>query len=885
VTAFPAPVRRGLVLAAAALAVWIRVLPLALDGVETRAGALAHDAVRQRIVAADGEAPGPDLDQRVAAWIDANPAAFARDRRMAAARLRAERRYRGGDGRVHPYLADYDSYYWLRQARTVLRTGTPCDEIVAGECRDTYANAPVGGPMRYARSLHVAAIVGLHRVLTLLSPGYPLPATAFWVPVIVGTLGVFPAFGIGRRLAGDLAGFFAAVVATANPLVLTRSVGADNDVWNVVLPLYLVWAAMGALGARRARAQIAWALLAGGVAGLHAAVWDGWVFTYAIVLSGLVGAVLVAIARAALGVRDGPGCAAAARSLIAFYVAAGLAIAIAAPGESYLTIPARMLAELTASWAPPLPPPPGPSPWASALDAVAELERPERSEITVLMGGPLYLFAGWLGLLVMLLPRRAWAWWHFILLIGGNYLYLHLVSGAEVGRGRLVVLLALPLVTAVLAEVVADRHRGDDVDPTRGGRLIVALWLVVALFQAYGAARWVLLLAAPFGLGVAVAAGRLHGWLIRGAARLPGGLAAVARLAVPVVLALGLVQPVQRAHGIMRAALPEIDDAWWNALTRIREETPSEALVITWWDYGHWAKYVAERRTSADGSTLRTHVAHWLARALLAPSEREAVGILRMLSCGSDATPEREGRRGALGKLRARGLDQPDAYRLVADLVRRDRAGAEALLAARGLAPAARADILASTHCTPPPAYLVLDTELTGKGGWLAIARWRPFEETGSAVAAAQPFLRSDWIDCRALGSDDALACPLEGLAGDALAAAFNYRVAVPADGRIVLQRRGADGAFEAADEWRPRFVVVAGSAAVETVRRDDGNAEIAAVVDVPSRRVLLGAPDVMRSTFVRLAFLDGRATRHFTRFDERLALDGTRVVTFQVRW
>ena len=125
----------GLVLAAAAVVLWVRLLPLSL--------ALVPEEQRDLL------------------------------------------RYRGADGREHVYLGDFDSYLWVREARNVVRTGTTCDAVVAGECRDTYADAPVGAPMRYARSLHVTAIVALHRVLDRLVPGIPLTASAYWVPVVV----------------------------------------------------------------------------------------------------------------------------------------------------------------------------------------------------------------------------------------------------------------------------------------------------------------------------------------------------------------------------------------------------------------------------------------------------------------------------------------------------------------------------------------------------------------------------------------------------------------------------------------------------------------------------------------------------------------------------
>src|SRR6516164_9572401 len=160
----------ALIASAMALVVWVRLLPLTLDGVD--------------------------------------------------AATRADATYRAADGRDYVYLGDYDSYAWLRSAATLLRSGTSCDAIVDGECRDTYANAPAGRVDIYHGSLHVASIAALHRLLSLWWPNRPLSASAFLVPVIVGALGVLPAFALGRRLAGNVGGWCAAVLIGVDPVFL-----------------------------------------------------------------------------------------------------------------------------------------------------------------------------------------------------------------------------------------------------------------------------------------------------------------------------------------------------------------------------------------------------------------------------------------------------------------------------------------------------------------------------------------------------------------------------------------------------------------------------------------------------------------------------------------
>lgn len=218
-----------LILSSMALVLWIRTLPLALyvtddwadDIVAQRLYQRTTQEVRQDLPLAQWQA---QVGLRAHQWTAQHEAQFESERAAVAQSLKAQLRYTGKDGREYVYLGDFDSYLWLRHARNSLRQGTTCDAIVHGECRDTYTNAPVGARMIYQRSLHIAAIVGLHKLITLFRPHYPLPASAFLVPVIVGVLGVLPAFGIGRHLAGPIGGLCAAVLTALSPTLLLRSI-------------------------------------------------------------------------------------------------------------------------------------------------------------------------------------------------------------------------------------------------------------------------------------------------------------------------------------------------------------------------------------------------------------------------------------------------------------------------------------------------------------------------------------------------------------------------------------------------------------------------------------------------------------------------------------
>jgi Oligosaccharyl transferase STT3, N-terminal len=938
------PLRWALVLALVAAVVWVRLLPLALAGLDPASQALY--------------------------------------------------RYHAADGREHVYLGDLDSYVWVRNARNYLRTGTTCDAVVDGQCRDRLTDAPVGAVMRYARSLHIVAIVGLARLIAPFAPGYPLSATAFLVPVIVGALAVLPAFGIGRRLGGDLAGIASAAAVALNPYFFARTAGSDNDVWHVVLPLVLVWAIVRGLDAPTRRARAGWAVAAGAFVGLHAATWRGWVFVYLSVLAALTGYTGLLALRAlagrwsspraehppARGAHTGRATALASRSVgvaveeekerealqgeagpwsavgrtaqvtLVFYLAAAGCVTLAGAGDSYLRAPLAALAHVGAAGGGA-----GGAPrWAEspdALETVAELLRPARRDLALAFGGKPLLLLGLLGLPLLMLPARAWRWRHLAVLAGGAVVYGWALYGPDRDAAARFALIALPAAAALLVLAVDPGAGG----PGVGGRLVVAVWLLAAYQQAWQGARYVLLLVAPFGIATGYALGRAHALVARlgargdlGSARAATGPAppaprarrgrGLARPAAPLrgrVLAalvlLAVLLPAARlTYGLARDYRPRMHDAWWDTLEGLRDGTPPDAIVDLWWDYGYWAKYVAERRVSADGGSLLTRIPLWLGRALLAGSERESLGILRMLNCGSAATPQPEGRAGAYGKLLARGLDAIAADGLVGRLVAFDRAAARARLAAAGLDPPVQDDVLASTHCTPPASYLVLSSEQAQRRSWVQLARWQPrraaavararslpagaavAELTGrlgydesqarALVAAAQALgsaaaverfvaspaglLTPRWVAC-VVADAATWRCPL--VAADRRMTALESVTVDPARperSRLRFARRRAGRSAAPALAVPPALVVLAGAEQRDEVPpASPAPADLALLVDVPGRRVLVGPPDLLRSTLIDLLFLAGRFAPHFEKLAERTGAAGERVTTWRIRW
>ena len=833
--------------------------------------------------------------------------------------------YRGADDRQHVLLGDHDSYLWLRLARNKLDHGTTCDTVVSGACRDNHTLAPVGSELRYARSLHVDAIAALHRLITIFEPNHPLPATSFLVPVIVGALGALAAFGFGALLAGPVAGMWAAVLSGLHPVFLERSIGSDNDVWNVVLPLFMIWAGIAALQATSSTRAAGLAAFAGLAAALHAQVWSGWQLTFTVLLIGwLAGAVteiVLALRRRRSPWREAGWKRTALASVVFVISTALFAILAGSPVPRWDTIVVfadRLVVSLLGY---------GESPetplvyWPDVLSTVGELRRLGFAGVRENLG-PYLLLTGWVGGLILVVQGNLLRRWRVAVGVVGAAVGGYVLLFTHLDRWSVVALLAAPIGAAWALNVFVAVER---VETAVAGVVLIA-WQLCVLFLACDALRYTILLVPPLAIGAAVAIGRLHQILDHRLQRRRGRWRVAARAAVFVALVVPIVLPVQGAAAYALRYMTYIQAAWWDTLTAIRDSTSPDTVVHTWWDNGYWTEYIADRRVSADGGTLATQVHYWLARALYAGDENESIGLLRMLDCGSDATPLPEGRHGAYGKLVAHGVDPAFAPTLVSELVQRDRAAAAALLAARSFSSAAIDDVLGSTHCTPPPAVLVLDTKLSRTTDWPSFAAWnfaevetrrhlRFLEEPKAIEALTQRFelpvdearqligrvrqmpqpdvipqdvvyFTSQWSNCSAQSDGRSFQCYVlpNRLPSDARLGSVNVRTDDPAATSLQLGQalQGAASSRSA----RPALVLIAGASGIEAVPvSEPWSADVAVLFDVAQHRVLVGTPAILRSLYTQLMFLDGRYNRHFHKMQERVGRNRDRVVTWRVDW
>jgi len=69
-------------------------------------------------------------------------------------------------------------------------------------------------------------------------------------------------------------------------------------------------------------------------------------------------------------------------------------------------------------------------------------------------------------------------------------------------------------------------------------------------------------------------------------------------------------------------AYPVSTNDWTESMEWIKNNTPKDAVIASWWDYGYWISTLGERASIADNSTLSTSIIQNLAKMLLSSPDQ-----------------------------------------------------------------------------------------------------------------------------------------------------------------------------------------------------------------------------------------------------------------------
>lgn len=543
------------------------------------------------------------------------------------------------------YLIGLDPFYYFRWFRNTLENGHPGDYISEeGFPATNHRLAPTEIDVSaYQTDMLVQIAVAWHRFVNIFRD-VPPQTSFFFVPIVLMTITLTIAFFLGKRLGGNFAGVFTAGIIMLNQNLLPRSIAGftDTDPFNVLFPLLIMWMLVEATFATKTWSRYLFVGLGGLATGLFAIAWNSWWFMFAIVgtafaVSCIFYAVKVFIQK---------------RKIIDVFYYKRLQQNIIM-GVGYFISTAFFVTILT-----------------SFSTFTRAFTKPFAS--TGGINAPTH--ANGFPNVFTTVAELADGSWSLIFSVGGS-----------TAQG-LVFLLAL--IGAILLIVPDVKKKWFDQDYNV---LLPALLIVYFAFTAYMvlvAVRFTILYAPAFAVGFGIFVGRfyqfLHArvphwismplWPITGAFILftfayffggetlyfglailvlvSGFLASlqVKQLKIPTLslMMLLLLVPVMSGETfytddskygvavmISQSMTPMMNTDFYQLLTRIRDESHPDAIISSWWDFGHQFITIGRRGASADGANQNTIAVNFLAQALITDDPSHFNGISRMLNCNS----------------------------------------------------------------------------------------------------------------------------------------------------------------------------------------------------------------------------------------------------------
>ena len=474
-----------------------------------------------------------------------------------------------------PYLTEMDSYYHLRMTKDILEYGHPGDSLKDGTAWDSYSYAPEGRRADDYRPLMAGIAICVYRVLSIFT-SVSIEQVIYWLNMFLSALIVIPVFLFAYELSNIYGAIAAAVISTLNYGYFIHTVPGFYDTDAVITWVSCFFMFFACMMIKKAAAIDRRALIlhSAGFVISAVALYHSWYVYYLFVF---ITAVALFI-YAAVSFKKGE-----AKS-IAFPAAASIAfilfVFITEPG-----ILGSITGTLKNIYSK------GTDLFPNIYSSISEMKKP-----VLLAGGLTGLFQ------------------------------MKVLSGSEIGvinaAGGIIPCLASLVSLFFILKRIIKR----EISPEH---ILMLIWYAITLVLAFRGWRFIMLFAIPNAILAGAFAGRI-------CALMDKGKMMDRRLYQLMLLLLMTFPTLYGSYRSFGDSLPTADPGTGKALAAIRDNTPDDTILISWWDYGYFFEDKAKRKTLFDGGSQSNVRGYLVAKALATKDELLSSNILRMLSASGD---------------------------------------------------------------------------------------------------------------------------------------------------------------------------------------------------------------------------------------------------------
>ncbi len=754
--------------------------------------------------------------------------------------------YRDETGQT--YIGDIDSYQWFRYAGDIVEHGYIGDEKRDGVQYDTHMLAPKG--KRVGNSFYPIFGAYFYKIMHAIRPSTTLVWIFFIIPAIISALSVVPAFFIARKIAGNTGGIFAALLVAVNPNIISRTAAgsADTDAWNIFFPLLIFWLILEAYEAKTEKNMLILSAVTGFAIGLFAFTWEGWwyIFDFLVATIVIYGLYYVYMNRKNIaGVMKKPHFVKLCKMLGVFFVTSALFVILFTNFNTFLATFRDPVSFIILKEAAKQ------TLWPNVYTTVAELNPANTSQIIASVGG-------------------------IIMAIG-------------------------------LIGILATVFRKDEERKGMIYAILLIIWFFGTFYASFKGVRFILLMvpavAVAFGIGI----GRINEFVGSWMKKEMDVSRWITALVVIIFACVLLFSPARTAYATTQSMTPSFNDAWAGAMYKIRDNSQENAIINSWWDFGHWFKAYSDRAVTFDGASQNTPQAHWIGKVLLTSDEKEAVGILRMLDCsGNDA----------FDVLKNKTNDTLKSVEVLYKVVVSDKEKARKIMAEYTDEDTAE-KALQFTHCNPPENFFITSEDMVGKSGvWAHFGSWDfrrakvwidlkslPMQEAKKVMVDELGYTEEEaeklYFDVQRITDErdannwispwpsvvGAGSCAADKDDKDKVICVYNaggQRIPIS----INLKTLSADiAATDGVKHPNSISYAVNGKYGIREFKEDNIGYSITLYVSNDTIETAMMAPVLAESMFTRMFYLQGVGLKNFKSFDHQRDLGGLDIYTWKVEW
>lgn len=807
---------------------------------------------------------------------------------------------------TYTYLGDIDSYYWIRQSRNILEKGDQCDMKKDGRCFDTYTTAPV--PRGKGFDLYPVVIVDVYKFLKIFEPDMSIMQASFLTPLFISLFITVFLFLLLRRIAGDLAAFFGTVLINVNPYVLSRTLGSDSDIMNILFQALFLWLAIECFYSKKPLHKYIWGSLTALSLVFYSFFWAGWWYLADLfILSLILSAAYIVLKNwynnpnkkieinevkkplMTIGIL-----------LLLFVVIIGVLFSLLTSVSNTMHILGGQFSILHFKIAS------NTNYWPNVLTTVAEFNSIGLPQIIGSFGSsftiPIF-FMAILGMIFLIFPN--------IKIINKNILVFALllifnlaayIVLKSTSNGKLVFLLLIPLIVGIYVHM---RIKEEEFNPESVFLLIIMICLIT-YFTMTGV-RFLFLMVIPVCIFASVFLTKASTMIVNISRKTLSLPKQYTNIIVFFILVIFLIAPVKAGFKTAQEYVPQVTDEWVATLEKINKESKPDAIINSWWDFGHWFKYLADRRVTLDGSSQNSPQLHWLGKLLLTSDEKTCIGILRMLDCGGNSAVE---------EINKKMNDTPHSVDIVNKIIILNKTNATGVLMSHGFSEQEAAKVLQYTHCDPPENFLITSEDMIGKSGvWAHFGSWNfkrsylngaiktmPKEEIIKKFAEDYNIPQDQTVkmmnELNSMTSQDdinAWIAPWPGYyttglgrctnKGNISVCRFSNRDA-SIDVEVDFEKKEMN-IMQEGQVYHPKRAAFVYDNTFYSMTYMKDTIELGVVVEKrgDAVAVLFTSPELAGSMFTRLFFFEGAGLENFDKFYDTTTPYGDRIITWKVKW